>query len=242
MINRASQLRLFFPPTFRNLKVSTCQHVRSLHHRMPASRVPAPTPFVPDTQTFLSLIGRNLSKHASKLPSWEALFSLSSPQLRELGIEPARDRRYLLRWCEKFRKGQYGVGGDLQNVVEGKAEVRVVEVPVPIKSQSTGDAAASATGSAGKRKIVVNLPYGESEPSIPAESLQPIRFMKVHGASQVKGPHVSPVKGTQGTVATISVIEGLWENKRGRKIDGGERRRAEVRAKRQAEERRTTRG
>ena len=90
---------------------------------MTAGRIPSPTPFVPDAQTFLSLIGRNLSQHAARIPSWEALFSLTSKQLRELGVEPARSRRYLLRWREKFRNGDYGVGGDLEQVVDGCGEV-----------------------------------------------------------------------------------------------------------------------
>ncbi|KAI9695140.1 MAG: hypothetical protein M1820_008908, partial [Bogoriella megaspora] len=100
----------------------------SLHHSTPRAPVPPPTPFCPDPSTFLTLIGRSLSQHSSKIPTWESLFSLSSTQLRDLGVEPARARRYLLWWRERFRKGLFGVGGDMREVENGVAELRIVEV------------------------------------------------------------------------------------------------------------------
>jgi hypothetical protein len=174
-----------------------------------------------------------LSQHASKIPSWKALFSLSSAQLKELGIEPPRSRRYLLRWREKFRNGQYGVGGDFKYVENGEAEVRVVEVPV------SGNSPATATLSPGKRKIVVNVAAGGSALEKPAEQLVPVKGLHIKGAQTIVGPHVQPLKG--GKAAKIVVKEGLWEDRRGDKIDGGERRQAEVRAKRRGEERRAAR-
>ena len=54
-----------------------CLQCRFLHAGNPAtSKIPRPTPFVPDPQTFLTLIGRNMAQHAAKIPSWEALFTL----------------------------------------------------------------------------------------------------------------------------------------------------------------------
>ncbi len=206
---------------------------RFLHQRVRATPIPRPTPFVPDAQTFLTLIGRNLSQHASKIPSWKALFSLTSTQLKELGIEPPRTRRYLLRWREKFRNGQYGIGGDFQFVENGAAEVRVVEVPV------SGDRAATATLSPGKRKIVVNVAAGGSALEKTAEHLVPVKGLHIKGAQTIVGPHVQQLKG--GKTAKIVVKEGLWEDRRGHKIDGGERRQAEVRAKRRGEEKRAAR-
>jgi len=188
---------------------------------------------VPDVQTFLTLIGRNLSQHASKIPSWKALFSLTSAQLKELGVDPPRSRRYLLRWREKFRNGQYGIGGDFQHVQNGVAEVRVVEVPV------SGHSAATATLSPGKRKIIVNVAAGASATDRPMEQLVPVKGLHIKGAHTIVGPHVQPVKG--GKAAKIEVKEGLWEERRGHKIDGGERRQAEIRAKRRGEERRAAR-
>jgi len=200
---------------------------------MAAPPIPPPTPFVPDPQTFLTLIGRNLSQHTSKIPTWEALFSLTSTQLRELGIEPPRSRRYLLRWREKFRNGEYGIGGDLQHVENGAAEVRVMEVPV------SGHGTATAIASPGKRKIVVNVAAGGSAQDMLAEQLTPVKGLRIKGAHTIVGPYVQPVKG--GKAAKIAVKEGLWEDRRGHKIDGGERRQAEVRAKRRGEERRASR-
>jgi hypothetical protein len=139
----------------------------------------------------------------------------------------------LLRWREKFRNGEYGIGGDLQHVENGAAEVRVMEVPV------SGHDTATATTSPGKRKIVVNMAAGGSAQDMPAEKLTPVKGVRIKGAHTIVGPYVQPVKG--GKAAKIVVKEGLWEDRRGHKIDGGERRQAEVRAKRRGEKRRASR-
>lgn len=218
------------------------QSIRFLHHRV-APSVPSPTPFVPDVQTFLSLIGREMSKHASKIPSWDQLFTLNSNQLRDLGIENARQRRYLIRKREKFRNGLYGPGGDLERVVDGVAQLRVVEVPDPSKKQKVSDGstvvASSAALTPGMKKAIVNLPPGVTEYKHPASAaLKKFAHMKIHRGSKIKGPFLQPVKGSHGSAATITVQEGMWEDKRGHKVDGGERRRVEVRAKKRLEERR----
>lgn len=196
---------------------------------MPAPRIPEPTPFVPDPPTFLSLIGRNLSQHASKFPTWEKLFSLTSLQLKELGIEPPRTRKYLLRWREKFRRGEFGIGGDIKHVEDGKAIVRIVEVPSSRKF-------ATATTSPGTKKIIVNTP-AETDPSdIPLDDLQPVKGLVLKSARTITGPYVLPIEGDR-TVAKLVIQEGMWEDRRGHKIDGGERRQAEVRAKKRSEAR-----
>ncbi|PMD53798.1 uncharacterized protein K444DRAFT_646685 [Hyaloscypha bicolor E] len=233
MTSKATQLRSIPSFLLPCTQSRITPQARYLQTRVKATRIPRPTPFVPDTQTFLTVIGRNLSQHASKIPSWKALFSLTSAQLKELGIEPPRSRRYLLRWREKFRNGQYGVGGDLKYVENGEALLRVVEVPV------SGNSPATATLTAGKRKIVVNVAAGGSALEKPAEQLEPVKGLHIKGAQTIVGPHVQPLKG--GKAAKVVVKEGLWEDRRGHKIDGGERRQAEVRAKRRGEERRAAR-
>ncbi|KAL1624968.1 telomere length regulation protein [Diplodia seriata] len=200
------------------------QCVRQLHNRIPQRPVPQPTPFVPDVNTFLTVIGRKLSQHAAKIPTWEALFSLSSEQLRELGVEPARSRRYLLHWREKFRNGEYGVAGDAKHVKDGVAEVRIAEVP----SKKTAGVAqlATATSSPGMRKVVVNVPQDVEVSEQVLRSGKPLQGLKVKGARTIVGPYVEAVSDN---VARIAVREGLWEERRGHKVDGGERRKAEVR-------------
>ncbi|OCK95361.1 mitochondrial 37S ribosomal protein mS41 [Cenococcum geophilum 1.58] len=226
----------------RTLKLTTApsnpfhQCLRHLHHRIPIRPIPSPTPFVPDPQTFLTVIGRGLAQHAAKIPSWEALFTLSSQQLRELGVEPARSRRYLLQWREKFRNGEYGVGGELQHVNDGVAEMRLVEAPVPARRASRQTMVATATHTPGTRKLVVNVPVGSTTPVEPLDKVKPVAGVKVKGARMIVGPHVEPIKGTQGLGVRLKIKEGLWEVRRGHKVDGGERRRAEVRAKKRAEE------
>lgn len=188
-----------------------------------APAVPPTLPFVPDVETFLTLIGRGLRQHAPKFPSWEALFSLTSDQLRELGVEPPRTRRYLLRWRQRFREGKFGIGGDLQHVEGGTAKLKVLEVE---KDPLT------------KVRSVVNVPAGQELEDVPRDELVRVAGYHVKGARTIVGPYALPTK--EGG-AVVSVTEGMWEDKRGHKVDGGERRRAEVRFKRRIAERRAAR-
>jgi hypothetical protein len=217
----------------------TC--VRNLQHSIPMRPVPKPIPFIPDHTAFLSAIGRGLSAHATKIPSWEALFTLTSPQLKELGVEPARSRKYLLHWREKFRNGEYGIGGDCKHVADGVAELQVVQAPVAPNPAlgntiSPRSAAATATRDPGMRKFVVNVPVGADAPVDPPETLPRVQGVIVKGAKTIKGSFIEPVKGSAGLKARIRLREGIWEERRGHKVDGGERRKAEVRAKRRAAE------
>ncbi|KAK8137649.1 IGR protein domain-containing protein [Apiospora sp. TS-2023a] len=191
----------------------------------PPPEIPAPTPFCPDVQTFLTLIGRGLGGHASKFPTWEALFSLTSEQLRELGIEPPRTRRYLLQWRQRFRRGQFGVGGDLKHVSEdGAAELRVLEHDADPTNP---------------KRYVVNVPQGQTVKDTPLQDLSRVVGYKVEGARTIVGPYAMQLKGGEG--ARVVVKEGMWEDKRGRKIDGGERRRTEVKYKKRIQERKEQR-
>ena len=212
---------------------------RSLQHSIPIRPAPKPTPFIPDHTSFLTAIGRGLSAHAAKIPSWDALFTLSSIQMKELGIEPARSRRYLMHWREKFRNGEYGIGGDCKHVSDGVAELKLVDAPVgahPVPGMSERSAKATATHDPGTRKVVVNVPLGAEAPVEPLETLRSVKGVVVKGAKTIKGSYVEQVKGSGGLKVRIRLQEGLWEERRGHKVDGGERRKAEVRAKRRAAE------
>jgi hypothetical protein len=239
MILRPQQLRPLSSNLHHIIRSGQQTNTRCLHNHVNAAPVPSPTPFVPDVQTFLTLIGRNLSQHAAKIPSWEALFTLSSSQLKELGVDPPRSRRYLLRWRNKFREGYYGICGDALTVVDGAAQVKVVEVPV--KAAKGVKMIGTATSTPGTRKVVANIPAGVEPSELPKDQVVPIKGLKIKGAQTIVGPHVIPTKGAGGGVAKIAVKEGLWEDRRGHKIDGGERRQAEVRAKRRAEEKKNSR-
>jgi hypothetical protein len=117
----------------------------------------------------------------------------------------------------------------MRHVENGEALLSVVEI------EAGGHRPATATISPGKRKIVVNV-KSDSEGQ-PLEHPKPVAGVRVIGAHTIVGPHVQPSKAGKG--ARIAVKEGLWEVRRGRKIDGGERRKAEVRAKRRSEENKT---
>lgn len=100
---------------------------------------------------------------------------------------------------------------------------------------------ATLTSSPGMRKVVANVPAGQDSPSVPLEKVKPVHMVKIVRSGIIAGSGVEGVKGRPG-VAVIKAKEGLWEQRRGHKVDGGERRKAENRYKRAAEERKTTRG
>ena len=120
---------------------------------------------------------------------------------------------------------------------DGMGEIRVFEVPVPKEWTQASTSMATATRTPGMRKVALNVRAGEDKPPVTLEEARPVAHVKIRGARTMTGPSIEYVKGTNGLVARIAVKEGLWEEKRGKKVDGGERRKAEVRAKRRAQER-----
>ncbi|OLN84478.1 Protein FYV4, mitochondrial [Colletotrichum chlorophyti] len=219
---RAPRIQQFLSPFMRKAPVGpTCQ-TRWLHKTREAPPVPSPIPVVPDVPTLLKVLGRGLSQHVDKFPSWEALFTLTSPQLRELGLEPPRARRYLLSWLEKYRKGAFGVGGDFKHIQDGEAFLKVFRDPKT------------------EKKMVVNVPAPDFE--VTSESIKGLprpAGYTVRGAHTISGPHALPLKAGEG--ARVVVTEGMWEHKQGHKVDGGERRRSEVRFRKRIAARRAER-
>lgn len=128
-----------------------------------------------------------------------------------------------------------------------------------------GRAPATPSRDAGMKKVVVNVPPTVALPPDPAnpeqekakraggimaklappmkmtvEKAVPVKGVKILQGNVIGGTGIEYVKGFQG-VARLKVKEGLWENRRGHKVDGGERRQAEVRSKRRAAERKEAR-
>ncbi len=194
-----------------------------------------------------------MKQHTAKFPSWEALFTLTSRQLRELGVEPPRDRRYLLRWLERFRQGRFGIGGDFRFVHGGVAQLRVreeVDTANPVlvhKTVVNVDEAPPAPlpteraegGEEAEGGVVATAAAPTPEETAEASPPVAVRGYKVVGARTIAGPFALPLRQMRG--AQVAVTEGMWEDKRGRKIDGGERRRAEVQFLRRVAERRAAR-
>jgi len=212
-------------PVYPVLPLALKAQTRWTHSEKPAqlAAVPPPTPFVPDVETFLTLIGRDLKQHVSKFPTWEALFTLTSDQLRELGVEPPRTRKYLLRWRQRFREGRFGIGGDLQHVEKGVAQLKILETEKDLFKTL---------------RHVVNVPAGQKVKDIPRDQLVRVKGFKVKGVRTISGPYALPAG--YGS-ARIAVTEGMWEDRRGHKVDGGERRQAEIRFKRRVAERKALR-
>lgn len=144
---------------------------------------------------------------------------------------------------------------------DGIAELRIVQVPT-----ANNSVPATISRDAGMRKIVVNVEPTVSLPPDPAhpereaekkkgglmaslapppiiqnaKAAQPAKGFKIVQGNAIAGTGVEYIKGHQG-IARLRVKEGLWEQRRGHKVDGGERRRAMVRAKRRAQERKDAR-
>ncbi|KAI2643666.1 IGR protein motif-domain-containing protein [Xylaria nigripes] len=225
---RPQHLRTLFSPSSHSIPQAILQSsIRAASTTTNPPQVPPPIPLVPDVPTFLTIIGRGLKQHAAKIQDWDTLFTLTSEELRELGVEPPRARRYLIRWRQRFRLGQYGVGGDLRHVKDGVAELRVLEeIPQPGATKAP-------------RKVVVNIvPDSTLEDCDPAE-LSRVQGYHVKDARTIVGPYALPLKDGEG--ARITLTEGMWEDRRGHKVDGGERRQAQVRYKRRIAERREAR-
>lgn len=124
----------------------------------------------------------------------------------------------------------YGIGGDLREVVDGTAKLAMIKV-VFGKDQKGLELA---------KKLVVNVPM-DAKDALAVTEPRPVQGMKVRGAQTIVGPFIQPIKDSRGSLAFIKVQEGMWECKRGQKVDGGERRKVQVRRKRQLEEMRKER-
>ena len=143
----------------------------------------------------------------------------------------------------------YGVGGDFQYVRDGEARIKVVEIPVLNAEIGGTNTTPSSGGLVRMKKMVVNTPPAAAEEEkevgkqqqLEMDKLKPVEGMKVVGARTIVGPFVKAVKGSRGGEAVVRVQEGMWEVRRGIKVDGGERRKLQVRRKRLLEERKTSR-
>lgn len=122
----------------------------------------------------------------------------------------------------------------MTEIHDGKAELRIVEVP--IEGRGSEQKTATLTSSPGMKKIVVNVAPGQEKPTVPLTEVKPVGMVKIKRASVIAGPYVDHISGKSGA-AVIRIQEGLWEQRRGHKVDGGERRKAEVRSKRRSAER-----
>lgn len=118
--------------------------------------------------------------------------------------------------------------------------MRVVEIPIPEPRPTPKGIDAAAIPPPTKR-LVVNEQPEVLEQKLQSGEVKPVEGMKVQGAGIIRGPFIRVVRGTRGSVAQLKAEEGMWEVRKGVKIDGGERRKLQVRRKRLLESRKTTR-
>ena len=144
----------------------------------------------------------------------------------------------MLWWRDRFRRGIHGPGGDLKNIHDGKADLRIVEKVIADEEDK---------GLKGVKKWVVNVPTPppqsvEGEGAKPGSDMEeltrlpPVAGITIKGTHGIVGPFTKLKKGTEGKEAVFEVHEGMWEERRGVKVDGGERRKKHVRRQRKLEE------
>ncbi|ODV88659.1 hypothetical protein CANCADRAFT_3305 [Tortispora caseinolytica NRRL Y-17796] len=68
--------------------------------------VPPPSATVKDPATFLQAIGRGVGEYSELFESWDQLMTADSRALKELGVQNAAHRKYILAWQERFRQGR----------------------------------------------------------------------------------------------------------------------------------------
>ena len=117
----------------------------------------------------------------------------------------------------------------------------VVNVPVTESELAASEAAAN-----GEAETQTETAEGEgalqTQIVMDLSQVQEIFNVKgytVRGRQSVAGPFAKPLPGNAGAI--VKVTEGMWAHERGRKIDGGERRRGEVRFKKRSAARRAQR-
>lgn len=167
--------------------------------------------------------------------------------MRDLGVEPARSRKYLMRWRRRFLNEEYGPGGEFQHVKDGVAELRVLEVQKKKNLGSGSEPASDASAVPAppvRMRCVVNMPEGVRVEDVVGTAdaqkyMSRVIKYKPQGRSEIVGPYAIPLAHGKG--ASVTVTEGMWEDKQGHKIDGGERRQTKVRYKKRILERRQAR-
>jgi len=192
--------------------------------RTEAPEIPNTLPIVPDVPTFLLIIGRGMKKYAEKFPTWDSFWGATSEQLTA-AIPLAKDRRYIQDWMRRYRNREYGTAWNLKHIHEGQAILAVYKVP-----------GKKGPGS----RVVVNVPAGKTGHTITPEEVHVMGYpYRVKGSKIPCGPHARAFKGH---TACIDSWDGLWELPQGEKVDGGERRRKEVRFLRRVAARKALRG
>ncbi|BFZ53238.1 telomere length regulation protein [Savitreella phatthalungensis] len=92
-ISTSGSKRIVFESVLRRISSKTTQES-------------APRGLTTSAGAFLRFIGRGMDEAAGKkLTEWTQLFQTSREDLKEIGLTP-RQRKYLLRWREKYKHGE----------------------------------------------------------------------------------------------------------------------------------------
>lgn len=82
------------------------RYLHSVRTRTIPTIIPKPSSEIPDTTTFLNVIGRNCNEFIDTYENqWDNLFKWDSNTMKEKGI-PTQQRKYILFQLEKYRSGE----------------------------------------------------------------------------------------------------------------------------------------
>ena len=96
----------------------------SLLKQTPLSKkIPQPTKEIPDVPAFLNRIGHNTAEYAEAFPTWDALFTSSSKEMKAAGID-VKPRKYILHQVENYRKAAF-LENDPKAVFESIEEIKL---------------------------------------------------------------------------------------------------------------------
>ena len=126
----------------------------------------------------------------------------------------------------------------MKSIHDGKANLKIAEKVI------VGE---EGKGLKGVKRWVVNVPAQPPQPvedegakpesdTEPLTKLPPVAGITIKGTHGIVGPFTKLKKGTEGREAVFEVLEGMWEERRGVKVDGGERRKKHLRRQRKLEE------
>lgn len=86
--------------------------------------IPKPTKEIPDVASFLNHIGRNTSEFSEAFPTWDALFTSSSKEMKAAGID-VKPRRYILEQVENYRKSSILNNDDPTSIFTATKEIKL---------------------------------------------------------------------------------------------------------------------
>ncbi|KAG0681021.1 telomere length regulation protein [Pichia californica] len=86
--------------------------------------IPKPTKEITDVASFLQHIGRNTTEFSEAFPTWDALFTSTSKEMKAAGID-VKPRKYILEQVENYRKTASLSNNDSTSILNATKEIKL---------------------------------------------------------------------------------------------------------------------